>query len=61
MPKNRERSTPVMKKEYEAPFCRVIIVERKDILTNSTSKYQAAETQESGDFSGGAFVEWGNW
>ena len=50
-----------MKKEYEAPFCRVIIVEQKDILTNSTSKYKAAETQESGDFSGGAFVEWGNW
>jgi hypothetical protein len=51
-----------MKKEYEAPFCKVINVEQKDILTNSsTSKYQAAVTQEKGDFSGGAFIEWGNW
>ena len=51
-----------MKKEYEAPFCKVVIVEKKDILTNSsTSDYKPAETKESGDFSGGAFVKWGSW
>ena len=52
-----------MKKEYEAPFCKVVTVESKDILTNSqnTSDYKAAATGESGDFSGGAFINWGKW
>ena len=52
-----------MKKEYEAPFCKVVTVEKKDILTGSqnTSDYKAAETGAVGDFSGGAFVHWGQW
>ena len=52
-----------MKKEYEAPFCKIVTVEKKDILTASdnTSDYAAAEKKDSGDFSGGAFVKWGNW
>lgn len=50
-----------MKKEYEAPFCKVINVEQKDILTNSTSQFTPFETKEKGNLDGGAIVDWNNW
>ena len=53
-----------MKKEYEVPFCRVVAVENKDILTaSSTTTYQTAVKNNSqGDYSGGAYVGWnGQW
>ena len=53
-----------MKKEYEVPFCKVVAVENKDILTASTTTtYQGANKNTgTGDFSGGAFVSWnGKW
>ena len=62
--KFRERSILNMKKEYEVPFCRVVAVENKDILTASdTTTYQTAKKNESsGGFSGGAYVGWnGKW
>ena len=55
-----------MKKEYEVPFCKVVSVEKKDILTASptTSDYVSANKKnEQGDYSGGAYIGWnsGQW
>ena len=63
VPKNRERSTPVMRKEYEAPFCKVVAVDKQDILTTSTGSYQTAERNDTevGEFKDGAFINWGKW
>ena len=48
-----------MKKEYEVPFCKVVAVENKDILTASTTSYQTAKRNESaGGYGGGAYVGW---
>ena len=60
--KFRERSILNMKKEYEVPFCRVVAVENKDILTASdTTTYQSANKGTTGNFDsnyGGAYVSW---
>ena len=53
-----------MRKEYEAPFCKVVAVDEQDILTTSTGSYVTAERNDKdveGDFSGGAFINWGKW
>ena len=54
-----------MKKEYEAPFCKVVAVEKKDILTASptTNNYVSANKGTSGGYGGGAYVGWnsGQW
>ena len=52
-----------MRKEYEAPFCKVVAVEKKDILTASptTSTYVSANKGTSGSFDSeynGAYVNW---
>ena len=52
-----------MRKEYETPFCKVVAVEKQDILTASptTSNYAAANKGGAGNFDsnyGGAFVNW---
>ena len=52
-----------MRKEYEAPFCKVVAVDKQDILTTSTGAYQTAERNDTevGGFEGGAFINWGKW
>ena len=54
----KEYST--MKKEYESPLCKIVTVEKKDIITTSptTNKFVNYKTGVDGDYSGGAYVGW---
>ncbi len=52
-----------MRKEYKAPFCKVVEVEKKDILTLSTTKNYVNATKNSGqgNYDGGAYIGWNSW
>ena len=44
-----------MKKTYETPVCQTIYTDKEDILTASFTIFTKGD---SGDFSGGAVIEW---
>ena len=52
-----------MRKEYESPLCKIVTVEKKDIITTSptTNKFVNFGKGTNGDFDknyGGAYVGW---
>lgn len=55
-----------MRKEYESPKCKVVLIDKKDVLTLSTTKlFQSFRDKEigTGDFDenyGGAYVGFGD-
>ena len=63
MPKNR-KEFPNMRKEYESPMCKVVMVEKKDVLTASVTTFTKFTPRTTGDFDsndyGGAYIGWGS-
>ena len=53
-----------MRKEYESPKCKVVLVDKKDVLTLSTTKlFQGFKEGGNGNFDenyGGAYVGFGD-
>ena len=54
-----------MRKEYESPKCKVVLIDKKDVLTLSTTKlFQSFNKGTEGDFDGndygGAYVGFGD-
>ena len=62
MPKIR-KEFPVMRKEYESPMCKVVTVEKKDILTLSVTSFTKFARGTDGDFDNGysgGYIGWGS-
>ena len=55
-----------MRKEYESPMCKVVMVEKKDVLTASITSFMPFNIQEDGvsnmdsDGHSGAYIGWGS-
>ena len=52
-----------MRKEYESPMCKVVTVEKKDILTLSVTSFTKFAKGGDGDFDNGysgGYIGWGS-
>ena len=53
-----------MRKEYESPMCKVVMVEKKDVLTASITSFTPFKTDSGSDMDSdghsGAYIGWGS-